>query len=64
MTGNGNLEENGLYTLLISRAGRGNWIGEAIVAQTIHEVMCYIHHRDSISKFSNYMCIYIVLTLL
>ena len=56
-TGNGNLDEDGLYTLLISRAGRDNWIVEAIVAQAIHEAMCYIHHCDSISKSSNYMCI-------
>ena len=55
--GNRNLEENGLYTLLISRAGRDNWIGEAIVAQAIHEAIHYIHHRDSISNSSNYMCI-------
>ena len=62
VAGNGNLEENGLYMLLISKAGRDNWIGEvivaqAIVAQAIHKVMCYIHLRDSISKPSNYMCI-------
>ena len=46
------------YTLLISRAGRDNWIGEAIVAQTIHEAMHYKHHRDSISNSLNYMVIY------
>ena len=56
-TGNENLEENGLCTLLISRAGRDNWIDEAIVPQAIHEAMHYIHHRDSISKSSNYMLI-------
>ena len=58
-TWNRNLEENGLYMLLIYRAGRDNWIGEAIVYQAIHEAMllCYIHHRDSISKSSNYMLI-------
>ena len=54
--GNGNLEGNGLYTLLISRAGRNNWIGEAIVVQAIHEAMCCTHHCDSISKSLNYMC--------
>ena len=32
------------YTLLNARAGRDNWIGEAIVNQAIHEAMCYIHH--------------------
>ena len=53
-----------VYTLLISRAGRDNWIGEAIVPQAIHEAMHYIHHRDSISKYSNYICSYIVLMLL
>ena len=41
-TGKGNLEENGLYTLPISRVGRDNWIGEAIVAQAIHEAIRYI----------------------
>ena len=46
-----------IYTLLISKAGRDNWIGEAIVAQAIHEAMCYIHHRESISKSSKCMCI-------
>ena len=54
---------HGLYTLLISRAGRDNWIGEAIVAQAIHEAMCYMHHHDSISKSSNYNDVYVVLTL-
>ena len=43
--------ENGLYTLLISRAGRDNWIGEAIVAQAIR----HVHHCDSISESWNYM---------
>ena len=39
-TGNGNLEENGLYA----------WIGEAIVAQTNHEATRYTHYRNFISK--------------
>ena len=47
MTGNRNLEENGLYMLLMPRAGRDNWISEAIVAQAIHEAIRFIHHRDS-----------------
>ena len=34
-----------------------NWISEAIVDQAIHAAMCYIHHRDSISKSLNYMLI-------
>ena len=57
VTGNGNLEGKGLYTLQILRAGRGNWIRQAIVAQAIHKAMHYIHHHDSISKSSNYMSI-------
>ena len=54
MTGNENLEENGLYAL---KAGRDNWIGEAIVAQINHEATRYTHYRNSISKSSNHMCI-------
>ena len=50
-TGNGNLEENGLYALLISRQEEiHNWIGEAIVAQTNHEATRYTHYRNFISK--------------
>ena len=45
-----------MYMLLISTAGRDNWIGKAIVAKAIHEAIRYIHHHDSISKSSNYMC--------
>ena len=62
-TGNRTLEENRSYTLLILREGITNWIGEAIVAQVTHEAMRYIHHRGSISKSLNYMCMYMVLTL-
>ena len=32
-----------LYMVLISRAGRDNWIGEAIVAQAFHEAIRHIH---------------------
>ena len=34
-----------MYGLLISRAGRDNWIGEAIVAQAFHKAIHHIHHR-------------------
>ena len=37
--------------LLISRVGRDNWIGEAIVAQVIHKAMHYMHHHDSIKGY-------------
>ena len=50
MTRNGNQEENLLYILLISRAGRDNWIEEAIVSQAIHEAKRYTQHHDSICK--------------
>ena len=43
-TGNGNLDENGLHMLLISRAGRDKWIGEVTVVQGIHELKsCVIY---------------------
>ena len=36
---------------------KSNWISKAIIiVQAIHEAIYYIHHCDSISKSSNYMC--------
>ena len=50
-----------VYTTNFS-VGKDNWISKSIVAQAIYEAMHYIHYRDSISKSSNYMCMYIAST--
>ena len=43
MTRNRNQEENALYILLISRAGRDNWIGEALLPK-LSTKPCAIHN--------------------
>ena len=50
MTGNGNLEESGLYALLISRQEEIIGLVKPLLPKPTHEAMRYTHYRNFISK--------------
>ena len=49
-TGNGNLDENGLYALLISRQEEIIGLVNSIVVQANHEATRYTRYHNFISK--------------
>ena len=57
MTGNGNVEENGLYVLLISRQEEIIGLVKPLLPKPTMKPCVNTHYHNFISKSYNYMCI-------